>query len=84
MDKFIKKIYEENTLGNEFRFGSIWVVNLYKGNRKREIVVFNIFNQIVDKYKVKTNSEYRKIMKMIGEKYPYVIFEITERNNWEG
>jgi hypothetical protein len=36
LDKFIKKIYKESSLGNVFRFGSIWVTNLYKGNRVKK------------------------------------------------
>ena len=84
LDEFVEKIYRENTIKNEFRFGSIWVKKLYKGNQKKEIVIFDMFSQLVEKYKVKNNFEYRKVMQMIGEKYPYVIFEVTEKNNWEG
>ena len=83
LDKFIQKIYRENTIKDEFRFGSIWVKKLYKGNQKKEIVIFDMFSNLVEKYKVKNNFEYRKIMQMIGEKYPYVIFKVTEKNNWE-
>ncbi len=83
LDEFVEKIYKENTIKDEFRFGSIWVKKLYKGNQKKEIVIFDMFSNLVEKYKVKNNVEYRKAMQMIGEKYPYVIFEVTEKNNWE-
>ena len=83
LDKFVEKIYRENTIKNEFRFGSIWVKKLYKGNQKKEIVIFDMFSNLVEKYKVKNNFEYRKAIQMIGEKHPYVIFEVTEKNNWE-
>jgi len=83
LDEFILKIYKENTIKDEFRFGSIWVKKLYKGNQKKEIVIFDMFSNLVEKYRVKNNFEYRKAMEMIGEKYPYIIFEVTEKNNWE-
>jgi hypothetical protein len=44
LDEFIEKIYRENTIRNEFRFGSIWVKKLYKGNQKKEIVCFATLN----------------------------------------
>lgn len=83
LDEFVRKIYRENTIKDEFRFGSIWVKKLYKGNQKKEIVIFDMFSNLVEKYRVKNNFEYRKAMEMIGEKYPYIIFEVTEKNNWE-
>ena len=83
LDEFVQEIYRENTIKDEFRFGSIWVKKLYKGNQKKEIVIFDMFSNLVEKYRVKNNFEYRKAMQMIMDKYPYVIFEVTEKNNWE-